>query len=181
MIMEIKKEENSYCNGVQITKNELTLFIRKINNEYFRIETSPCSKKETFSLSFGQDDIESEVFEAFKQLISKLNKACQKYPYSTHRIVADTEEHFIAMKSDCVDPNILKIDYDPLFTTISITIYRNPKHDYSSNNCIILDREDVLQGEMFFHLSELLERLATIEPKKKPKVFQLFNRFTKKS
>lgn len=179
--MKIIKEESSYCNGVQIIKNDLTLFIRKLNNEYFRIETKPHSKKETFTLVLDQDEIENEIFEAFKELILHLNKACQKHPYSTHRIVADTKEHFIAMKSDTIDPNVLKFDYDPLFTTISITIYRNPKNNYSSNNCIILDREDVLQGELFFHLSELLKRLASIDSKRKPKVFQLFNRFTKKS
>ncbi len=49
--MEIKNQKSSYYNGVQIIKNELALFIRKLNNEYFRIETKPCTKKEIFTLA----------------------------------------------------------------------------------------------------------------------------------
>ncbi len=164
--MEIKANSNQYSKSVSFTKNGITLIIQKFNNEYIRIETSPHNQATSFEINLSNHDMtEWEVLESFQDLLQSLIGAYFLYP-GTDRIVVEPESQFLAFKSDSCNPNILKIDYQPFATGLTITIHKNPKH-YYNNNCIILHRDGTPFGSYFECFSNFIEKYQ-----QKQKVYQ---------
>ncbi len=187
--IEVKNEINSRLNiesygtdikTIKISSDSRSLFITKQYNDYYRIYTEPYAKKVSFS--FYAFNTNNELFITFKNLIKDVIANYYMYQNKKDRVVFNPEERYIAFLSDTNNPNILKMEYDPLVTIITLTIYLNPKNEYT-NNSVILDREGALFLSFYSCFQDFFDELTLLSEKDEPKKIRknnIFGRLLKK-